>query len=110
MKNIPFTKILLQVDDGFDLSGTGLAVEYHIFTKKIVWNKKNNAEFIKKSKNIFTAIGFGTAGGSFFIFDYLSEHGMKSTAEQRLEIIDYYIIIPIILSLLCIIIIEYIKT
>ena len=40
MKNIPFTKIFLHVDNGYaDKSGTGLAVEYNISSKNIIWRK-----------------------------------------------------------------------
>ena len=57
MKNIPFTKILLEADYGHaGFTGTGLAAEYDILSRKLVWRKANQQSMESVQKAVVALV------------------------------------------------------
>ena len=109
MKNIPFTKIFLQVDNGFgDLKGTGLAVEYDIGKNCLIWRTLDKRSMDSAKIPFKKPMTIGSAAGFSGLFVYISRNGALATAEERLG--DSYIIVPILIGILLFLIIEYLIT
>ena len=106
MKNRIFTKIYLDTDDGYaDKRGTGLAVEYDIFSKTLIWRMLDKRTMDAAQRPFKKPMTVGTSLGLCGIFYFLTENGPEKTAMEWLG--DGYIIVIIMLSLLCFVIIEY---
>ena len=106
MKNRMFTRIYFHIDDGYaDKRGTGLAVEYDIFSKTLIWRMLDKRTMDAAQRPFKKPMTVGTSLGLCGIYYFLTKNGPEKTAMEWLG--DGYIIIIIMLGLLCFLIIEY---
>ena len=104
--NIPFTKIFLHVDNGYaDKRGTGLAVEYDIFSRKIIWRMLDKRSMDSAKRSFKKPMTVGTSLGLCGIYYFLTESGPEKTAIDWLG--NDYIALLILSGILCFIFIEY---